>query len=223
MDIGKYETVELFQNGLTDDLVKEQAEKVMSFGRRTIAESFLLGEMLVKKKGEKKHGEWLPFLDWLGIGRSTASRLITAFNEQDNFVDGMTFSELAKDTKLPDSGNIKKLDPFADWSDEEKALKDTWEGGATIVINMNVHKHLLQFANNVGKFQKIDRGTNWGNPFNLNDGTRDEICNWYEENYYPLKRSLHTQIKNLKGKVLGCHCFPEKCHGETLIKIADEN
>jgi hypothetical protein len=29
-------------------------------------------------------------------------------------------------------------------------------------------------------------------------------------------------LKKLKNKVLGCWCYPEKCHGDILIKILEE-
>ena len=32
-----------------------------------------------------------------------------------------------------------------------------------------------------------------------------------------------TSIKDLKGKVLGCHCHPLRCHGDYLKKLVDEN
>jgi len=63
-------------------------------GRRTIDESFKLGEMLANKKAEKKHGEWLPFLEWCGIKERTARNLIKSFNDKDRYVEGMTFKEL---------------------------------------------------------------------------------------------------------------------------------
>jgi hypothetical protein len=72
-------------------------------------------------------------------------------------------------------------------------------------------------------YKRIDRGTEWGNPFYLNsDGTRDEVCDWYEELLLPYKKSLLSRIGTLKGKILGCHCYPNRCHGETLKNMADE-
>lgn len=32
----------------------------------------------------------------------------------------------------------------------------------------------------------------------------------------------HTAIKNLKDKNIGCFCFPERCHGDELVKIYKE-
>jgi len=67
-------------------------------------------------------------------------------------------------------------------------------------------------------FARVDRFSEWGNPFILGeDGDRDHVCDAYDR-YFDDKRSLHTKVKELKGKVLGCHCYPQRCHAETLIK-----
>jgi hypothetical protein len=212
----------------TDQQVKDQVQLVLSFGKRTIEESFKLGEMLVSKKTEKKHGDWLPYLEEIGLSQSTAKRLMTAYAEKDNYIEGMTFSELAKDNKTPDSGDIEELekpDPFKGWSEEEKALRLKWADGKNIIIiNMEKHSHLVRYASDLQVYVRIDRGSAWGNPFIMDtDGTRDEVCDWYEEHYMPYKKSLNDKIKNLKGKILGCHCYPNRCHGETLIKLLHES
>jgi hypothetical protein len=217
--------MEQLKLSFTDQQVKDQVQIVLGFGKRTIEESFKLGEMLVLKKEEKKHGEWLPFLEEIGLSQSTTQRLITAFKEKDNYIEGMTFSELARDNKLPESGNLNKMpepepDPFANWSQEEKDLKDKWDkGNNTIIINIDKHHHLKRYAIDLQVYVSIDRGSGWGNPFYMgSDGSRDEVCDWYEQYYFPYKKSLHQKIGNLKGKMLGCHCYPERCHGETILK-----
>ena len=63
----------------------------------------------------------------------------------------------------------------------------------------------------------------FGNPFFLDtDGDRDQVCDGYIE-YFKHKRSLHEKVKELKGKALGCHCAPLRCHGDHLKSLADEN
>lgn len=65
---------------------------------------------------------------------------------------------------------------------------------------------------------RIDRGTPFGNPFILGpDGDRDAVCDARRDHYLPHKPSIHKQLADLKGKVLTCHCYPERCHGESLI------
>jgi hypothetical protein len=68
---------------------------------------------------------------------------------------------------------------------------------------------------------KVDRTTAWGNPFEMpGDGDRDEVCDSYEV-YLSRKRSLLQRLPELKGKVLVCWCFPERCHGDHLAHLAN--
>lgn len=106
---------------------------------------------------------------------------------------------------------------------EEREMLDKIEKGETVVINMNVHFHVLKYAKDKGIYKQIDRYSEFGNPFFLDsDGNRDQVCDGYIE-YFKHKRSLHNKIKDLKGKVLGCHCAPLRCHGDHLKHLADEN
>jgi hypothetical protein len=106
---------------------------------------------------------------------------------------------------------------------DEQILFDKIEQGETVVINMNLHFHVLKYAKDKGIYKQIDRYSEFGNPFFLDsDGTRDEVCDGYIE-YFKHKRSLHIKVKDLKGKVLGCHCAPQRCHGDHLKQLADEN
>jgi hypothetical protein len=105
---------------------------------------------------------------------------------------------------------------------DEQILFDKIEQGETVVINMNLHFHVLKYAKDKGIYKQIDRYSEFGNPFFLDsDGTRDEVCDGYIE-YFKHKRSLHSKVKDLKGKVLGCHCAPQRCHGDHLKQLADE-
>ena len=143
-------------------------------------------------------------------------------------------SELKSEKKpLTKTGFLKEIafekkfkeeaSPFADWSDEEKKLISEWQSGKTIVINMERHTNLVKYAYNKQILTLIDRTTEWGNPFILNtDGNRDEVCDWYRDYYLPHKRSLLNKIKTLRGKILGCHCHPLRCHGDILKYLADE-
>lgn len=97
------------------------------------------------------------------------------------------------------------------------------ENGQTVVLNMNKDFHLLKFAQDRGLYIRCDRFSDWGNPFLMGvDGDRDEVCNNFERHYLPHKKGLQARIFELKGKALGCHCFPERCHCETLKTLADE-
>ncbi len=69
----------------------------------------------------------------------------------------------------------------------------------------------------------IGRPGPWGNPFVIGkDGTRAEVIvkyeRWIRARPYLMKRAQ----KELRGKVLGCWCAPQSCHGDVLVRIANE-
>ena len=89
---------------------------------------------------------------------------------------------------------------------------------------------LMAWADQQGLLQKIDRNTDWGNPFEMHDegkenkdGTRAEVCQNFAEHYLPRKPSLLKKIPKLKGKVLVCWCYPEQCHGDHLAGMANDS
>ena len=61
----------------------------------------------------------------------------------------------------------------------------------------------------------------WANPFKIGkDGTREEVmrkyCDWIMQ-----QPELLSRLPELKGKVLGCWCAPEACHGDILSELAN--
>lgn len=67
----------------------------------------------------------------------------------------------------------------------------------------------------------IGRPSQWGNPFAIGrDGTREEVIMKYRE--WLLQQPLLLQkLHYLKGKVLGCWCSPQACHGDVLIELLE--
>lgn len=108
------------------------------------------------------------------------------------------------------------------WPKAEKELSEAVEAGETVVANVSKHVHLIAWAERKGLFVMVDRSSIWGNPFLLTeDGSRDEVCDAYAKHYLPHKPSLINRVKALKGKVLGCHCAPQRCHADAIKKAAD--
>jgi len=106
---------------------------------------------------------------------------------------------------------------------EDLELINLMKKGETVVLNMNTNFHAMKWAKDNNRFQQIDRWSDWGNPFMLNsDGDRDTVCESFKI-YFDLKLGLKAKVKELKGKALGCHCYPLRCHGEHLKQLADEN
>jgi len=68
----------------------------------------------------------------------------------------------------------------------------------------------------------IGRPSKWGNPFVIGkDGTRENVVKRYEE-YLMNMPSLLEALRELKGKDLICWCSPECCHGDVLIRLAND-
>jgi len=63
----------------------------------------------------------------------------------------------------------------------------------------------------------------FGNMFQIGrDGNRDEVCDKYED-YVENNPELKTRIKSeLKGYNVICCCYPLRCHGITVVRIANE-
>ena len=69
----------------------------------------------------------------------------------------------------------------------------------------------------------IGRGSVAGNPFRIGrDGTRDEVCDRFEamvEADPALKQEL---VEYCRGHDLVCFCKPERCHGDYLLRVSNE-
>jgi hypothetical protein len=69
----------------------------------------------------------------------------------------------------------------------------------------------------------IGRPSRWGNPFEIGKhGTREEVIALYER-YVRTNPVLLAAVRyELPGKVLGCWCSPKACHGDVLLRLANE-
>lgn len=65
----------------------------------------------------------------------------------------------------------------------------------------------------------IGRPSIFGNPFTIGkDGTREEVILKYKTYFYKklMDMKFWNAIQELKGKILGCWCSPNACHGDTI-------
>ena len=69
----------------------------------------------------------------------------------------------------------------------------------------------------------VGRGSDWGNPFKIGeDGTREEVIEKFEKVYVPaILKKIPDWLKPLRGKDLVCWCFPEACHADVLLRLAN--
>ncbi len=69
----------------------------------------------------------------------------------------------------------------------------------------------------------IGRPSKWGNPFEIGkDGDRGTVIKKYREWITNGKgKHLLKDIHELKGKILGCWCYPNACHGDVLHELSE--
>jgi ParB-like chromosome segregation protein Spo0J len=119
---------------------------------------------------------------------------------------------------MQDANKAVRAIPTDPWGDDEKERKAKVESGQAVVANQQRDKNLIAWAEKNGKAVRVDRGSLFGNPFVLGaDGDRDAVCDAYEDHYLPHKPSIINALPSLKGKVLICHCYPLRCHAQSLI------
>jgi hypothetical protein len=76
----------------------------------------------------------------------------------------------------------------------------------------------------------IGRGSKFGNPYSHLPNsaapwpveTREDAIRLYEEWIRSQPELMAAAKKELKNKILGCFCSPLACHGDVLLKIANE-
>jgi hypothetical protein len=77
-------------------------------------------------------------------------------------------------------------------------------------------------AKSVANSVYIGRPSIWGNPFVIGkDGTRDQVIKKYEA-WLVQQRDLMERLHELRGKDLVCWCAPCACHGDVLMRLAND-
>ena len=112
------------------------------------------------------------------------------------------------------------------WTLSEEQRRTECEAGRAVVASMRSPAKggdaaLIAWAKLNGRFVRIDRKSDWGNPFEIpRDGNRLEVCALHAEKLKATPELLE-RLPELRGKVLGCWCHPEQCHGDTLAALAN--
>jgi hypothetical protein len=74
----------------------------------------------------------------------------------------------------------------------------------------------------------IGRPSKWGNPFSYKPGTKarflvssraEAVLNY--RSWLLEQDHLMADLHELRGKVLGCWCSPQPCHGDILAELAN--
>ncbi|MDX0431149.1 DUF4326 domain-containing protein [Sinorhizobium medicae] len=110
---------------------------------------------------------------------------------------------------------------------EDERIRMLDEGFAVVgtmrtVRSIGVDHDVVEYAKARGLVVRIDRQTDWGNPFPMaSEDERDLVCERYES-YVRANPELMARVPSLKGKLLLCWCHPRRCHGDTLAALANE-
>ncbi len=86
--------------------------------------------------------------------------------------------------------------------------------------------HWLEFPDHIyiGRTQRFITGakkSKWANPFSRKKYGRHKCIQMFRD-YIKHQPGLLKNISELEGKVLGCWCKPELCHGDVLIELLDQ-
>jgi len=120
---------------------------------------------------------------------------------------------------MQDANKAVRAIPTAPWREDERQRHSAVAKGQAVIANEELDKNLIEWATRLDKVVRIDRGTIYGNPFTMpGDGDRDAVCDAYEKHYIKNKPSILKTLSALKGMVLVCHCYPERCHGLTILE-----
>jgi len=161
----------------------------------------------------------------LGLSQPTVSRIQNVRADNLNMTEDLLV-EAAAALPIDVSAVIEQIREeriFGAWSEDERALLKRLRSGETIIVSLRgLHAGLIEWAESAQLYVRVDRRTDWGNPFELPaDGDRDTVIRNYAEHYLPHKPSLIARLPDLRGKALGCWCAPEPCHGDVLKEWAE--
>ena len=104
-----------------------------------------------------------------------------------------------------------------DMRPDELERAELVKAGGTVTANLKRDAALVAWATERGLAVRIDRRTKWGNPYPIGDGmTRSDVIAAYRQ-HLVAHPELLASVAELRGRVLLCWCYPERCHGDVLI------
>ena len=69
----------------------------------------------------------------------------------------------------------------------------------------------------------IGRGSKFGNPYCIGrDGNRADVIAKHKVDFYNNPELQEAVWNKLKGKILGCFCAPQACHGDTYVEYINK-
>src|ERR1700756_184565 len=115
---------------------------------------------------------------------------------------------------------------------DELERKRTVEAGGSVIVNVRKTKgrradeDLIKWAEESGRFVYLGDAVRhtryqrspWFNPAKGRKTDHNRAVNEYRS-YISKRPDLLAKLSELRGKVLGCWCYPEACHGNILIEL----
>ncbi len=189
----------------------------------SVIKAIEVGRLLLEAKASLGHGEWIPWVEVnCNFDPRQAQYYMNAYKRRELLNDqirttGSYLESLKGTLRAIDQAEIESIP----WSKTELVRKKAVESGRSVTANQKEDLRLIAWAQEQGLYVRIDRTTDWGNPFIVDeDGNRDEVIQNFDEHYLACKPSLQRRFDDLRGKVLGCWCYPDSCHGDVLIRNA---
>ena len=62
----------------------------------------------------------------------------------------------------------------------------------------------------------------WHNPYTVKQHTREKVVELYEKYVLEKIEKGELDLDEIRGKVLGCWCKPNDCHGDILVRLCKE-
>jgi hypothetical protein len=216
-----------------DDLLAVIREKVEEERRRKIAEAMENNTNRTAQSVPDRTAQKIAPSE-TKTEKETATKAAELFNTNRTYVNqAVKMKEKAPEVfekvkagkmTMQDATKAVRAIPTDPWQDDETERRKQAEKGIAVIANAQRDKNLIQWAEKQGLAVRVDRGSAFGNPFILpDDGDRDDVCDAYRDHYLPHKPSIQRGIHQLRGKVLICHCYPQRCHGDTLAEIANNS
>lgn len=76
----------------------------------------------------------------------------------------------------------------------------------------------IYIGRNMALYVKGATHSKWANKYSVKKYGRDRCLELYKE-YVLQNKKLMDSLNELEGKVLGCWCSPERCHGDILVEL----
>ncbi len=106
------------------------------------------------------------------------------------------------------------------------------KNGYTDFSQWNLDINHIYIGRNMSHYVPGTNASIWGNPYHvvktgkkyngvLKLYTIDESLEKYRQ-YVENNPNLLNRLSDLKGKVLGCWCKPNKCHGDILVELVNK-